>query len=741
MRAHLSILCLLWLLVSPCSQADTEEFIRPTPVGKATVAKLALTPAESAWLTQSPVVRVAVRSGWMPMEFQLENARHRGLAIDYLQRISRATGLVFQLVNYRPDIRPDEVDMIASVSGQQIPLGFQRLAQPYLVIRNAIYINQDSPILSASDDPHAFERARVAVFKHGLLPRQLHAHYPQMQLVHVDIADEAFDALEHGLVDAYIGNELVIDYHIDYHRLAFVRKLGTVPMTSQISMAASSQAPLLASVLEKGLASVSAEQTAIIQPWLAHAPSPAWYTHGGVVLLGLLCAGLLYQLWRIYRKAQQKEALARQQIWQQANFDFLTGLPNRYLLHSRLTQAIEEARAARRQLGLLLIDLDGFKDVNDTAGHATGDRLLQAAASRIQACVRKEDMTAKLGGDEFVVIITGLVDSSALHVICQNLLQSMRRPFNIDDKPYFVTASIGVTVCPDNGNTAESLMMFADQAMYAAKNAGKNQYQLFTQAMQTSINARLSLVQDLRLAIQRGQLYLEYQPILSSQQQRLYKVEALLRWKHPAMGNIPPDIFIPLAEESGLIIELGEWLFSEILQSLPHFPSTIADSIEIGINISPTQFAHPQHLLRFIQIVQQHGMPCQRFCFEITEGLLLAPSAAVVDVLEKIRSAGIKLSIDDFGTGYSALAYLKNYRVDYVKIDKSFTRHLAQESYDLVLCRSIIQMAHELRIKVIAEGVENEAQAALLQQIHCDFVQGYLYGKPGPITEVCTHLQ
>lgn len=460
----------------------------------------------------------------------------------------------------------------------------------------------------------------------------------------------------------------------------------------------------------------------------------------GITVLALACVLLIYQLWRFYLRAQKREAEVRQQIWRQANYDYLTQLPNRYLLQQCLETCIQECQRSQLQLGLLLIDLDGFKDVNDIAGHAVGDRLLQNAALRIQSCVRDGDTTAKLGGDEFVVVIPKLKDIRVLHEIGAKIVETIRSPFYIDDNQYFVTASIGIAVFPDNSDSAETLMMYADQALYAAKRAGKNQYQFFTQTMQQEIKERISLTHDLRSAVENGELHLVYQPIYRLHDIALIKAEALIRWQHPTRGNIPPSVFIPLAEESGLIIEIGKWIFNEVLHDLSTIDPLRLQGIQISLNISPVQFSHPQHLLAFIKRLERTNVPCELFCFEITEGLLLEPSRVIQDTLKTLKDAGIKLSIDDFGTGYSALGYLKKYHIDYVKIDKSFINNLGVDNYDFILCRSIIQMAHELNMQLIAEGVENAQQENILKVINCDFIQGFLHGKPAMFSSLLEQI-
>lgn len=498
--------------------------------------------------------------------------------------------------------------------------------------------------------------------------------------------------------------------------------------------------PWLLTALALTHQSASAIPTHVL-PGHAVAPLNAGWIEIVMALTSVACLLLLYQFARFYQRAKQREDEVRQQIWRQANYDYLTQLPNRYLLQTCLEEALKDCAQSQLQVGLLLIDLDGFKDVNDIAGHDTGDRLLQNAALRIQSCVRNGDTTAKLGGDEFVVVIPRLRNIQVLHDIGEKIVETIRSPFHIDDNQYFVTASIGIAVYPDNSENAEELLMFADQALYAAKRAGKNQYQFFTQAMQQEIRDRISLTRDLRSAVSNGELHLVYQPIYRLDNLSVIKAEALIRWQHPTRGLIPPNVFIPLAEESGMIIEIGKWIFDEVLHDLSVIAPDRLQGVQIGINISPVQFSHPQHLMAFIKRLHRSKIPCERFCFEITEGLLLDPSKVTQETLKSVKQAGIKLSIDDFGTGYSALGYLKKYQIDYLKIDKSFIKNLEVDNYDFILCRSIIQMAHELNMKLIAEGVESAEQENILKVMNCDFIQGFLHGRPALFSSLVEQVQ
>ncbi|KQQ31047.1 diguanylate cyclase [Duganella sp. Leaf126] len=432
---------------------------------------------------------------------------------------------------------------------------------------------------------------------------------------------------------------------------------------------------------------------------------------------------------------KQREEL----IWQQANFDPLTQLPNRRMLLDRLKTEVLRSQRERSRLALLFIDLDHFKEVNDTLGHQQGDILLVDAARRIGACVRKTDTVARLGGDEFTVVLTELDGTDRVAHIAQHIIDSLRAPFALGQEQAFVSASIGITLYPDDALDIDDLLKHADQAMYAAKNAGRNRYAYFTPALQVAALKRMRLTNDLRGAIKGGQLALYFQPIVDLATGRIRKAEALVRWQHPQRGMVGPAEFIPLAEASGLIRDIGQWVFEEAAGWAQRWRATVDPAFQISINQSPLEFQHDSGdgagYAGWLHHLRQLDVPGQALVVEITEGLLLDASSTVSDKLLQLRDAGIQVALDDFGTGYSSLSYLKKFDIDYLKIDRSFTRNLAPASSDMALSEAIIVMAHKLGLKVIAEGVETPAQRELLARAGCDYGQGYLFAKPMPATD------
>ena len=428
-------------------------------------------------------------------------------------------------------------------------------------------------------------------------------------------------------------------------------------------------------------------------------------------------------------------------IWQQAHFDALTGLPNRNMLRDRLTQEIKKCRRDGTQLACLFIDLDHFKEVNDSLGHCNGDQLLVEAARRIRRCLREIDTVARMGGDEFTVILPEVTDPRGLEPVLNKLLGTLAAAFELGNERVFVSASIGVTIYPLDANDIEDLLKNADQALYVAKGAGRNRFHFFTPALQEAAQSRVRLAHDLREALAANQFRVVYQPIVEMATGATHKAEVLIRWDHPTRGAVSPAEFIPIAEASGLISKIGEWVFQQAARQVKTWRTSLSPDFQISVNRSPMQFLREDSTSpNWSAQLQALDLPGNSIVVEITEGLLLDTSASVEDQLLNMQDAGIQVSLDDFGTGYSSLSYLQRFDIDYIKIDQSFVRHLVADSTDLALCKAIIVMAHALSIKVIAEGVETELQRDLLAAAGCDYAQGYLFARPMPAKDFETFM-
>lgn len=419
-------------------------------------------------------------------------------------------------------------------------------------------------------------------------------------------------------------------------------------------------------------------------------------------------------------------------IWRQANYDELTGLPNRSFFQHKLRDEIDRSNRKGLSFALLLIDLDTFKEVNDTLGHDKGDDLLKIAANRISHCVRNSDTVARLGGDEFTIILPGIAAKADINALAKKLIRKLSEPYHLDDQVVHTSASIGVTVFPDDATSIEALVKNADQAMYVSKNQGRNQFSRFTYSLQEAAQKKLRISNDLRQAIANNQLSVYYQPIIDLLSNRVVKAEALLRWKHPTMGMISPDEFIAIAEEIGIISNIGDWVFSQVKKDQELWRIAGYPEISVSVNMSPKQFKIP---MKDFGKEWLYGNGKNNFSVEITEGLLLNSEPEILKKLYLLRDAGIEVSIDDFGTGYSSLSYLKEFDIDYLKIDRSFVRNLENDLNDVTLSEAIIVMAHKLGLKVIAEGVENIVQHKILAAAGCDYAQGFMYSMPVPSKE------
>ncbi|WP_317204442.1 putative bifunctional diguanylate cyclase/phosphodiesterase [Janthinobacterium sp.] len=415
-----------------------------------------------------------------------------------------------------------------------------------------------------------------------------------------------------------------------------------------------------------------------------------------------------------------------------AHYDFLTDLPNRSLFRDRLEQEVKRAARAGTPLALFFIDLDGFKEVNDHLGHDAGDLLLQETARRISACVRDTDTVARLGGDEFTVILSDIGQSGHVEILAQQILDALARPYSLRNKETHISASIGIALYPQDARTPENLLRNADQAMYVAKNAGRNRCGFFTIGMRESSWARLRLIDELRQALPQRQLSVHYQPIVDLALGSIVKAEALVRWQHPRAGLMLPEKFIALAEETGLIGDIGDWVLGQAAALAREWSALLGAPFQISVNKSPLEFMGKARVRNWDACVAQTGAGWHGLSIEITEGVLLNDSPDVRAALASLQKSGFQLAIDDFGTGYSSMSYLQRFKVDYLKIDQSFVQDTNGGGDGRIFAETIIVMAHKLGLKVIAEGVETTEQKDWLSAAGCDYAQGFLFAPALP---------
>jgi diguanylate cyclase (GGDEF)-like protein/PAS domain S-box-containing protein len=412
-----------------------------------------------------------------------------------------------------------------------------------------------------------------------------------------------------------------------------------------------------------------------------------------------------------------------------ANYDVLTGLPNRFLMQDRLTQAVAQAHRNRLRVALMHIDLDRFKVVNETLGHYVGDALLKQAAERIRKVTREGDTVARVGGDEFTIVHANVVSLQALSANAEKILSELAKPFPSDGQDLFVSASIGISLYPEDAENVDEMIKHADAAMSSAKHLGRNNFQFFTADLNQEAQIRMQVEAGLRTAIQRDELNLMFQPKIDLATRRIFGAEALLRWNHSKLGNISPARFIPIAEEAGLVGQIGEWALHSACRQIRLWQDAGFD-LQVAVNVSARQFQQYDVADLVLRIMKDTGALSRNLEIELTESAVMHNAEASIVTLERLAALGVQIAVDDFGTGYSSLSYLKRLPLDLLKIDQSFVRDITSDPNDAAIVRAIITLARSLGIKVIAEGVETEAQLAFLNAYGCQYAQGYLFGEP-----------
>lgn len=431
---------------------------------------------------------------------------------------------------------------------------------------------------------------------------------------------------------------------------------------------------------------------------------------------------------------------AEERLHYLAHYDDLTGLPNRVLVTDRIKQAMFEANRHARLVGVAFLDLDRFKTINDSLGHGVGDLLLKGVAERLSRCVREGDTVARLAGDEFTLVLADMAHVDHAAQVARKVLDSLSRPFHIAGHELFTSASLGMTLCPFDDDTVDGLLRNADIAMYRAKDQGGNGYQFYSADMTAKAHERLSLENDMRRALEREEFFLDYQPIVALRDKTVVSLEALVRWRHPQRGLISPAEFIPLAEETGLILQLGEWVLRSAIGECVRLTRAGFSGMRVAVNLSVHQLQQ-QELIRLIQgMLTATGAHASQLQLEITESVLMSNVETTASTLNALSDMGVELSLDDFGTGYSSLSYLKRFPIDVLKIDRSFVRDIPNDPDDSAIASAIISMAHNLGIQVVAEGVETEEQLEFLRDHDCDTVQGYYLSRPKPAEEIARYL-
>jgi len=573
-------------------------------------------------------------------------------------------------------------------------------------------------------------------------------------LVEVDNFDEVMKLVQSGAVDAGVANRIFGALNADKYHLI---ETGIIfnPINIHYATPLGKHARLL-NIIDQALSDYKADKNSIyytsIHHWMGLSNGtllPRWLPWLAASLLGtvLLMIGLNFFLRRQValrtRELQieiDERRLAQERLDRLAYYDLLTGLLNRVSFADSLKVAIATAQRRRSKVAVLFIDLDQFKTINDSLGHDAGDQLILQVAQRLRACLRDEDSINRFGGDEFVATLQDIQNLSGIHEVATRMLTCLSTPINIGPIEVYTSVSIGIALYPDDDNCSDGLLKDADAAMYHAKAQGGNNYQFYNIELTNRVRNRLNLETRLRRALERDEFLLHYQPIFELGSQVPIGVEALIRWQDPKQGLIAPDDFIHSAEETGLIIPIGEWVMEHACAQVQAWQTQGFGQLKLAVNVSSRQFEHNKLLRSVISALQNSGLSPRQLELEITERMFLNLTSNVSTTLNRLKSEGVGLSIDDFGTGYSSLSYLKQLPIDILKIDRSFVKNIPTDKDDIQICSTIINMAHGLGLEVVAEGIETAEQLALLNSWGCRWGQGYYLARPQSTEQITAWL-
>lgn len=709
---------------------------------------------------QDQIIRVGVFPN-PPVAFKDDNGEWRGISIDVLQAIADQRGWKLEYIEdsfseHLKNFETDAIDIISMMAYSD------KRAEKYTFSRTPIisnwglvYSRPDSNIPSLLE----LEGKRIGVMKNNIHDRAFRklAKKFGLKVKIVELANfrDVMENIQAGKIDAGVANRLFGALNASKYNL-----IETGIIFNPINIHYSSLNPdnkvildaidqqLLAFKTDKDSVYFSAIYRWITQP--AHTQSYRWLIWLAVSLLSVIV--IMFGLTVLLRKQvairthelqlevdERREA--ERKLDELAYYDSLTKLPNRLSLLEQLKIAIGRARRKNNKIAVLFIDIDRFKMVNDSLGHDAGDQLIVHVAKCLQACLRNDDSIHRFGGDEFVAILQDITDPSYINHVTRRMLKSLHTPVYIDANEVFSTVCIGVALYPDDDNHGDNLLKYADAAMYHAKEQGCNSYQFYNEELTKRVKNRLSMEARLRHALERNEFQLYYQPIFNIKNQQPVGVEALIRWQDPERGLIMPDDFIPIAEETGLIISIGDWVLEQACKQTKEWESQGLGQLHIAINISSIQFDHNKLYFSVMSALSNTDLAAQQLELEITEGIFLNITDEVRDTLDKLTNNGVKLSIDDFGTGYSSLSYLKQLPINTLKIDRSFIMSIPKDKDDTQIASTIITMAHSLGIDVVAEGIETEEQLEYLNTLNCARGQGYYLSKPQPAKAITAFLK
>jgi len=695
-----------------------------------------LSEAEIQWLKAHPRIRLASDINWPPFEYFNERGEYRGIAADYMQLIEDKLGISFVRSPQEPwhsiveKLKDKQLDVYSLAMETPARRTYARFTRPY--ISNAMVIVTRETVDFVPGVQWLFGK-QVALEQGYASYDLITQQYPEIELKTYADTRSALLAVLRGEAFAYVGNIATTSHILKEEVITGLRISGEIPLRYELAMGVRNDWPELVGILDKTLQSITAqERAAIFSRWVRlEQPSsslPLKWIVSGLTAILLFALAILY--WNLLLKRKVKERT--QQLEHQAYHDTLTGLPNRSALIAQLEQQLAFSQRNHEKLAILFIDLDDFKKVNDTLGHTVGDELLQAVASRLRKTIRGSDVISRFGGDEFVIMLSHLHSLEDIESTCLQLLQSMKQNYPIGQRNISMSLSIGIAIYPDDGESVELLLQNADTAMYAAKNKGGDHFSFYSGQLNQQVHRRMLLEEHLAKALENNEISLHFQPVIDLGSGDVTRFEALARWHNSELGDVSPDEFIPVAEHTGLIMQLGEYVLSQSLAACRRLREQFKLPYRISVNLSPQQLRDEHFVSKCAVQLEQNELPAESLVLEITEGMLLKQQERADQVLKELSQLGVLLAMDDFGTGYSSLSYLRKYPFDTLKIDKEFVQDITEDVASSELILSIISMANSMHIDVIAEGVETEGQNNKLVSMSCRKGQGYYYSRPLP---------
>lgn len=706
------------------------------------------------------VIRVGVFAN-PPIAFDSDNGKWHGISIEVLQAIADKKEWKLEFVDapfseQLKNFENHQIDIISMMAYSD------KRAKKFLFTQTAlisnwglIYSRADSKIGSLLD----LEGKRVAVMRnntHDKAFRELVEKFNlNIEIIGLDNFSDVMESIREKVVDAGVANRLFGAVNANKYNLV---ETGIIFNPINIHYAAqTANHKAIIDAIDQQLSAFKTDKDSVyynaLRHWMSNSETkkfPMWlaWLALGLFSATLLMIGATVLLRRqVANRTQElqlevdERRLAQEQLDNLAYYDSLTKLPNRASLMENLKYSIKRAKQKNNKVAVLFIDIDNFKTINDSLGHDAGDQLIIQVAQRLKNCLRNEDTINRFGGDEFVGILQDVHNHTDIKHVTDRMLASLADPIDIGMSEVYTSVCIGIALYPDDDNKGVNILKYADAAMYHAKAQGGNNYQFYNSELTQRVKNRLSLETRIRHALDRDEFELYYQPIFNISNQQPVGVEALIRWQDPEQGLIPPDDFIPLAEESGLIVPIGEWVMETACAQIREWESQGLGQLEVAVNISSRQFDNNKLYTNVLSALRNSGLNAEQLELEITERMFLNITQKVRNTLDQLTSEGVKLSIDDFGTGYSSLSYLKQLPIDTLKIDRSFIMGIPEDKDDAQIASTIVTMAHGLRLDVVAEGIENEEQLNFLKTLNCGRGQGYYLCRPKPAEEILSWLK